>query len=302
MNYAPIVYFAYNRPHHMRQTLEAIRQADLSDLTHLIIYCDGAKPEATAETLEQVAEVRRIAHENAWAGEVTVVERTENIGLLQSISTGVTEVVNEYGRVIVIEDDVLISKSFLVYMNKALDLYAKDKEVMHVSGFSPIQQFDNEIAETSYFYNHTYCWGWATWKRAWDHFSTDAFSLMGQIKKEGRTTYINLDNTAEIYWGLKHIQDGRFQSWNYFWHTCVNLNNGLCLHPKWSLIKNIGFDGSGTNCTTEEDGRFNTQIDSLDIRRLPLKENKKVRQLMTRQPLIREIKFVIRHYLKYLQP
>ena len=132
---APIIVFAYNRPYHLRQTLEALSENDLSDQSNLIIFCDGPKNNASPEQLEAIKEVRSIAHAKKWCKKVIVEESEYNKGLADSIVNGVSSVVEEYGRVIVLEDDIVTSRGFLKYMNDALELYEHDDQVMHISGY-----------------------------------------------------------------------------------------------------------------------------------------------------------------------
>lgn len=297
---APVAFFCFNRPDHTLKTLSAIKNNQLSSETILYIFSDGPRKNDSLETIEKIREVRKIIRKEQWCKEVVFVEAERNQGLLQSISKGVTEVVNRHGKVIVIEDDVMVSKGFLNFMNKALDMYEKDEKVMHLGGYSPLGRINYKPEESTFFYNHTFCWGWATWQRAWKYFSTDGEFLRKRIKKEGKMRYINLDDTFEAYWGIKYIMEGRFQSWNYFWHTCVNLNGGLCLHPAESLIENIGFDGSGTNCEIDTEKIDSVIADHLELVKIPIVENAIVRKKMHTQSIFSRLRFNIRHYLKYI--
>jgi len=135
MELAPIVVFSYNRPDHLRRTLEALAKNDLAGDSVLYVYCDGAKADATEEQRRQVAENRKVAHAATGFKEVHVVEREQNIGLKDNIIGAVTEIVNQYGRIITLEDDVVSSVGFLRYMNDALELYTDEERVMHVSAY-----------------------------------------------------------------------------------------------------------------------------------------------------------------------
>jgi hypothetical protein len=212
----------------------------------------------------------------------------------------VTKVVNEHGRAIVLENDILVSEGFLKYMNEALDMYENDEQVMHIGGYSPLTKAKIEIKDSTFFYNHTFTWGWATWQRAWKHLSLDGWELIKKIKEQKKISYINLDNTFETFWGIKHIMEGKFQSWNYFWHTCVNLNDGLCLYPSKSLVTNIGFDGSGVHCDIDPEMGNLTFTNHIELKRIPLVEDKKIRKKLNKRNLLFKAKFTARHYLKYL--
>ena len=126
-NLAPIIVFCYNRPEHLEQTLEALSRNELADQSTLYIYCDGPKEGASEEMHHQIADVRQVARKCQWSKEVHVVEREENVGLKANIVGAVTEIVNKYGRVITLEDDIVTSTGFLRYMNDALELYKDDE-------------------------------------------------------------------------------------------------------------------------------------------------------------------------------
>jgi hypothetical protein len=301
---APIIYFAYNRPGHMLQTLEALSKNRLANESDLWIYIDGPKENTSNEDLAKNAEVKKIAQQKQWCKNVTVVAAEKNKGLFKSITEGITTIVNQYGKIIVVEDDTLVSPGFLEYMNDALTMYEDAPEVMHVAGYSLPQFSGLDIKESTYFFQHTTCWGWGTWKRAWSFFDADGKRLMKRIKEEKKNIYrLNMYGGFEFYWGLKAIAEGKFHDWNYNWHTSVFLQNGLCLHPANSLVSNIGHDGSGTNCTVSDD--FNTGkplADKVTVTKIPLAENKIVRDfhktLGTRK---NKIVLFVKHYLRYLR-
>src|SRR5690554_1152832 len=158
-NLAPIVLFGYNRPKHIKKTLEALRKNELASNTDLFIFIDGYKNENDKELNYEVV---KVCESFNWVGSKKIINhRSENYGLAKNIISGVTEIVNEKGKVIVVEDDIETSPGFLKYMNEALYVYHNQPEVMHISGYMfPIK--NNEDPQTL-FYQSTSCWGWATW-------------------------------------------------------------------------------------------------------------------------------------------
>ena len=132
---APIIVFCYNRPDHLEQTLESLSCNELADQSILYIYCDGPKSDASDEMRQKIADVRLVARKRQWCKEVHVVEREENVGLMNNIVGAVTEIVNQYGRVIVLEDDMLTSPGTLRYFNDALELYKDEDKVMHIVSY-----------------------------------------------------------------------------------------------------------------------------------------------------------------------
>lgn len=299
---APIVYFAFNRPDHTLKTLQAISECRNAENSVLYIYIDGPKPGATETSLKNINAVKKIAAQKKWCGEVHTIVAEKNNGLFKSIVKGITETINKHGSVIVIEDDVLVFPGFLNYMNTALNMYKNNPEVMHISAFTKAEFKNVPLQESTFFYNHTTCWGWATWQRAWDKFTPDALAIKEACAKKGDIYYLNLDGTFEMFWGLKAIADGKFQSWNTLWHSVVFLHNGLCLHPARSLVNNIGHDGSGTNCEPDAGFGMNEFLqDDLVITPIPLTENKTVRNYNTHMHgYAYRLKFAIKHYLRYI--
>ena len=299
---APVAYFGYNRPVHTRQTLEALSKNPLAAETTLWIFLDGAKDRINEKERMAIDEVRKIVYEKQWCKEVFVVLSQINKGLFASVTDGISQTVNAFGKVIIVEDDVLVSEGFLAFMNDALDLYEDTESVMHVSGFSRPDLQSVDLKESTYFFYHTSCWGWGTWKRAWDHFIPDPAKMQKMVAAKGNINKLNMDGTYEFYWGLKAIADGKFQSWNYLWHAAVFLNDGLCLHPAQSLVSNIGHDGSGTNCI--DNSRFATHktlIKKLSVTRIPLTESLPARRIYKKVHTLKyRCVFFMKHYLRYI--
>jgi hypothetical protein len=172
VNKAPIILFVYNRPWHTKQTVEALQKNELAKDSELFIYSDAPR-DASAE--QAVQEVREYIRNIDGFKNITIVERDENWGLAKSIIDGVTKIVNEYGKVIVLEDDHVTSKYFLNYMNDALEFYKDTKEVWHISGWNyPLGGIFS--SKKTFLWRVMNCWGWATWADRWQHF--EYFSLV----------------------------------------------------------------------------------------------------------------------------
>ena len=167
MSLAPIVLFAYNRLEHLKKTINALQKNILALDSELYIFSDGAKNE---ETLQQINKVREYIKTITGFKSITIIERKENLGLANSIISGVTEIVNKYGKIIVLEDDMVTSRHFLKYMNDALDYYENENRVIGIHGY--IYPVKKELPNT-FFIKGADCWGWATWKRGWDLFEHD---------------------------------------------------------------------------------------------------------------------------------
>lgn len=276
---APIVIFVYNRPWHTQQTLESLFENDLANQSTLYIYADGPKINTSEEALQKIKEVRNIIREKKWCKEVIIIESDKNKGLENSIVEGITDIVNKYGKIIVLEDDMLTSKGFLRYMNDALNLYENEERVMHISGYMfPVK---SKLPET-FFYNATSCWGWATWKRAWKYFNPDAKQLFDQLKNSKLIKKFNVEGSYDYYLQLKYNAEGKIKTWAIKWYATIFLKKGFCLHPNKSLVNNIGFDNTGDHCGITDKFKWEMLADSIIVEPIEIKESIKARKSIIR--------------------
>lgn len=245
VEYAPIVLFIYNRAEHTQKTLEALAQNILADQSDLFIFADGPKENASEEQLLKIKKTREVAKSQKWCKEVTVIESEKNKGLAASVIAGVTEIVNKYGSVIVLEDDLITSPYFLKYMNDALNVYKDEEKVACIHGY--VEEHTKKLPET-FFLKGADCWGWATWKRAWDIFNPNGKELLEQLHANKCEKHFNFDNTFPYVKMLEEQIAGKINSWAIRWLSSAYLNDMYCLYPNKSLVINDGFDGSGIHC------------------------------------------------------
>jgi hypothetical protein len=241
--FAPIIVFAFNRPRHLKKTLDALAACPESQSSDLRIYCDAARKDSEAE---QVAAVRSLAKSESRFASCTVIEATINMGLARSIIAGVTATVEQFGRVIVLEDDIVVTPNFLKFMNSGLDFYDSKPEVASVCAY--MYPINPDGLPPTFFLKGTDCWGWATWKRAWDIFEPDGIKLLNQINSRNLRWAFDLDGS---YPYCKMLQDqiaGKNNSWAIRWHASAYLKGMMSCFPNKSLVQNIGLDGSGTHC------------------------------------------------------
>lgn len=250
---APIILFTYNRPFHTRQTIEALRKNELAAKSDLFVFSDAPKNEAAKESVRQVREyIKTIKGFKS----IKVTEREFNYGLANSVISGVSEIINQYGKVIVLEDDHITSPFFLKYMNEALDMYENESEVISVHGY--IYPISAPLPET-FFIKGADCWGWATWKRGWDLFEANGGKLLQQIIEQKKQNEFDFNNSYPFLQMLKDQVAGKNSSWAVRWYASAFLENKLTLYPGKSLILNIGMDSSGTHAgrSTEFDIQLN---------------------------------------------
>lgn len=241
---APIALFVYNRPDHTRRTLQALAANDLADKSDLIVFSDGPKGPRDAAA---VSAVRNAVQSAAGFRKIDIRESSSNRGLARSIIDGVTQVLESHGKLIVLEDDLVTSAAFLMFMNAALSRYQDNRGVWHVSGWN--YPLDPEGMPEAYFSPIMNCWGWATWKDRWSHFAKDPDDL---IRRHGKDKAwirkFNLDGAHDFWSQVKGNASGELSTWAIFWFATIFLRGGMCLNPTRTYVQNIGIDGSGTHC------------------------------------------------------
>ena len=269
---APIVLFVYNRPWHTQQTVEALQKNKLASESELFIYSDDAKND---DARVSVDEVRKYIDNITGFKKITVIKRDKNWGLANSIIDGVTKIVNEYGRIIVLEDDLVTSPYFLKYMNTALDFYKNEKSVISIHGYIyPIENLPN-----SFFIKGADCWGWATWKNKWDMFEPDGQKLLNELKYRNLEKEADFNNSYGFTRMLKQQIKGKNNSWAVRWYMSAFLRDMLTLYPGKSYVQNIGNDDSGTHCSASDIFRVELSMRN-NSNRLELVENSDNRKKM----------------------
>lgn len=300
MLFSPVVVFAYDRPYHLSRTLDALSKNDLAKDSVLYVYCDGArawggtedlKPKFNADEtyitkrygvmfcpkeeyelyLKRIELTKQVAYQQGGFKEVHVVERKKNIGLADNIVGAVTEIVNQYGRVIAFEDDIVTTKGCLTYLNDALELYKDDEKVMHVSAW----MYPNRGQfPTTFFYDSPYpAGGWATWKRAWEHFNPNTANHVAYW--QGNWKEFDIEGGDFLSRQLIGNMNGTLKTWYIKWYSSMKRKNGLCLYPGTAMSNNIGWDNSGeTSC---ENVRYNVAnpAEYTAVRRVPIVRNRK---------------------------
>jgi hypothetical protein len=275
MSLAPIVLFVYNRPEHTSKTLESLMVNELASDSELFIFADGAKQNATKQTIEKIGQTRKIIKEKKWCKKVTIFESNENKGLAISVIEGVSKIVNEFGKVIVLEDDLVTSTCFLQFMNEALNIYVSENSVACISGYMyPVK--DN-LPET-FFIKGADCWGWATWKRGWDIFEKDGEKLLKELNDRSLTNAFDFEGTYPYMKMLTEQIEAKNDSWAIRWYASAFLKNKYCLYPGISLVKNIGIDGSGTHSGVSEKWNVILSSHKINVNTIEVAENLKAKK------------------------
>ncbi len=255
-NLAPIVLFVYNRPIHTKQTIEALKKNYLAEESELFIYSDAAK---NKDAQKKVYEVREYIKTIQGFKKVTVIEREENWGLADSIIDGVTKVINQYGKIIVLEDDLISSPYFLKFMNEALEYFKNKEKIWHISGWNyPI---DTDKLDNIFLWRLMNCWGWATWADKWKYYEKDVNKVINKFDKNDIKRF-NIDGTENFWQQILLNKENKINTWAIFWYATIFKQNGLCINPSETFIENIGHDGSGIHCG--ESASFSSKLSKND--------------------------------------
>jgi hypothetical protein len=232
---SPIICFVYNRLGHTRKTIAHLKKNALAIESDLFIFSDGGRDK---KSWRKVTVLRNYLHTISGFKSVTIIERETNYYLERNIIEGVTQIINKYGRVIVVEDDVCVNPYFLHYMNDALNLYENKTNVMHISS---INHFDIQSQDDANFTSLMECgWGWATWKNRWHyfkHFQSKEESLDGLSKEDLN----NLEYNGRLQC-LKSVEKKPIP-WDICWAIAIYKNKGLCMEPVKPMATNIGLYG-----------------------------------------------------------
>ena len=273
MKYAPILLFTYNRLNHTQHCIETLQQNLLAQDSELFIYSDAAK---TKEQKDEVQAVRSYLHTIQGFKQITIIEREENWGLARNIIDGVTTRVNAYGKVIVLEDDLIVAPHFLEFMNDALEVYKDEPRVGHIQACDFTK---NPSLPDTFLIKWTGSWGWATWDRAWKHFNPDGKALLAELESKKLTYTFDFNGKYGFTRMLRRQIEGKNNSWAIRWNASLFLKNILSLNVGRSLVQNVGFDGSGTNCGGGGLYASDIYLERLPVRLIsPIQENLEARQ------------------------
>jgi hypothetical protein len=267
MKLAPIVLFAYNRPWHLRWTIEALQKNELADKSDLFIFSDAP---SSSKDEENVIIVRRFIRTISGFKSIELIERKENFGLARSIIYGVTEIVNKWGKIIVMEDDLVSSPLFLKFVNEGLEFYKDENRMISIHGYMfPI----NAKLPSTFFLRFADCLGWATWQRGWTFFETEGKKLLTELKERNLEKKFDINRSYPYTRMLKNQIKGKNDSWAIRWYASAFLKNKLSLYPARSLIQHIGNDDSGVNFGTSKilDSELSKQPIFID--KIPIEEN-----------------------------
>jgi hypothetical protein len=260
MNLAPIILFVYNRPEHTKKTLESLKINELASESLLFIFSDGSKNENDKKSVD---EVRNYISTISGFKEINIILREKNLGLADSVITGVTEVIEKYGKAIVLEDDIVSSKYFLKFMNEVLDFYELDKKIYSISGYNFPIKIPESYQHQIYISPRPSSWGWATWKDRWEKAAWEIPDYDEFINRKERIRKFN-QGGEDLTRMLKKQMSGKINSWAVRWAYTHFNGNVYCIYPVKSFVKNIGADRSGVH--TKKTNKFSVNLNDKEYK------------------------------------
>lgn len=243
-NLPVIALFVYNRPEHTKITIQNLIKNLRSKEYELYVFSDAPKKNHEKSKVKIIRKnIKKIKHFK----KLRLIQRQKNLGLYKSIKLGLDYLFVKYEKVIVLEDDIQTNKHFLNYMTKGLEFFNDRKYVGSISGYSFTDKFPKNYKERFYLgYRHS-SWGWGTWRKIWKEINWNK----NWIKRKSQTkNFSDKFNSGgnDMFHILKEQIKGNINSWSIIFDLNCFLKNKFCLCPKKSLIRNFGFDGSGTHC------------------------------------------------------
>ena len=269
-NFAPIVIFCYRRS--IDKLIHALLQNKEAENSDLIIFSDGFKSKSEKnDILNNRKKLKKIIGFKS----IEIIESTNNQGLSKSIINGVTYIFNKYDRAIILEDDLIVSKYFLNYMNNALGYYENNLDIWAISGFSPPLPCLKNYSADVYFSYRTYCWGWATWKNRWNN-SIWSMKFFKNFKKNKDLIKRFELGGNDLFKMLELYYLEKIDSWDIVW--CYNqfINKAYSVFPKNSMTKNIGFNDGFETHTSSDGEKWNVKLATSKINCLNTSLNKEI--------------------------
>lgn len=253
----PVIVFVYNRPEHTKKTIEALAENYLAKETDVFIFSDAAKNEKAIANVQLTRKyIESVPDKNLFKS-VEIIKASKNKGLANSVINGVTEIIEKFGKVIVVEDDLVTSKDFLQYMNGALEYYKNNESIWSISGYNIPIDIPSDYNHDVYLSYRGCSWGWATWQDRWSKVDWNvsdykSFKSNKALRKKFNLGGRDMANMLDLQ------MEGKIDSWAIRWCYAQYKLNMYTVYPVQSRIKNTGLDGSGTHSglTTQYDVNF----------------------------------------------
>jgi hypothetical protein len=264
----PILFLVFNRPDTTKQVFEKIREAQPPKL---YVAADGPREERVGEA-DKCEQVRHIATNVDWDCEVKTLFRDKNLGCKHAVSGAIDWFFDQEKMGIILEDDCVPNESFFRYCEELLHRYKDEEQVMTISGnnFQPERRTENSY----YFSKYMHCWGWASWRKAWEYFDLE-MEEWPHLKNKNFLSEQFSSKSAQDYWRniFDRVHAGEIDSWDYIWQYAIWKQKGLNILPEVNLVSNIGFGEGGTHTKSNNSGSANMKTEELVF---PLKHPQKI--------------------------
>lgn len=251
----PVLLLAWRRPNSLRQVIDAIRPVAPSCL---FVACDGANSERPGEAEKVMATRRVIEQEIDWPCQIERLYSDVNQGCRLGVSRAITWFFENVEEGIILEDDCVPHPDFFCFCTKLLERYRHDTRVWCISG-SNFQNGKWRGDGSYYFSRYNHCWGWASWRKCWQHYDSE-LSQFPQISELGLLKTIFDDPKELAYWSRiwqRLLETSKPDSWAYRWTFTCCINGGLTALPNRNLVDNVGF---GVDATHTFGNEKNTNI------------------------------------------
>ena len=238
-----VLFLVFNRPDTTREVFASIRRIKPP---RLYVAADGPR-ESREHEAEQVKRVRQIATSIDWPCELTTLFRDENLGCKAAISEAISWFFEHEEEGVILEDDCLADDEFFHFCEQMLDRYRDDQRVWMITGNN--FQGENWRGEAAYYFSrYSHIWGWASWRRAWQHYDGD-LSFWPGWKESDAWKSVCPDAGERRYWSraFSRSYESRVDSWAYPWMASVWHGSGLTVTPNRNLVTNIGFGTEATH-------------------------------------------------------
>ncbi len=259
MSYAPIIIFVYNRADHFIETYNALAACKEAKESELFIFSDGAKNDAGKDKVSEVRTAVSAVKNSGDFKSVTVTESPVNKGLAASVIAGVTEVINKHGKVIVVEDDCVVSTHFLNYINNALDYYENNKKIGSIAGYTPMIDLPDDYKNDVFAAYRSCSCTWATWKDRWEGVDWELKDIKDFYKSSKLIRRLNA-NGSDRFIRLYRQTKGNGSSWSVRFGAHLVRNSLMTVYPRFSYITNIGCDESGVHSKSEDNEKMRVDL------------------------------------------
>lgn len=239
----PVALVIFNRPDTTQKVFEAIRQAQPSKL---LVIADGPRTDRP-EDIEKCAAARAVIDRVDWDCEVLKNFSDKNLGCGVRPATGISWIFDNVEEAVILEDDCIPHSTFFHFCEEMLEKYRFDQRVMHISGNNYWSGY-HQRHHSYIFSRYPLSWGWATWRRAWQHYDFE-MKLWAEVKQKALLENLLIDRHITTTWEkvFQYVIDENFDCWDYQWILTCWLQRGLSILPSVNLVSNVGFSSDATH-------------------------------------------------------